>query len=53
MESNLCRRKKGHRMKFRRLALLLVAAMVVVTGFYGVRILLHGFTTAAAPSRLQ
>jgi len=27
--------------------------MLVVAGYFGVRILLHGFTTAAEPSRLE
>src|SRR5258708_19383072 len=40
-------------MKFRKIVLLLVIAVVVVAGYFGVRILLHGFTTAAEPSRLE
>src|SRR5260221_3926102 len=40
-------------MKFRKIVLLLVIAVVVIAGYFGVRILLHGFTTAAEPSRLE
>ncbi len=40
-------------MKFRKLVLLLVAAVLAIAGYFGVRILLHGFTTAAEPSRLE
>src|SRR6266436_8661106 len=40
-------------MKFGKVFLLIAAAVLVVAGYFGVRILLHGFTTAAAPSRLE
>jgi mono/diheme cytochrome c family protein len=40
-------------MNFRKAALLLLAAVVIIAGYFGVRILLHGFTTAAEPSRLE
>jgi cytochrome c553 len=39
--------------KFRKIVLLLVAAVLVFAGYFGVRILLHGFTTAAEPSHLE
>jgi predicted CXXCH cytochrome family protein len=40
-------------MKFRNVVLLLVAVVLVIAGYFGGRILLHGFTTAAEPSRLE
>src|SRR3981081_4110508 len=40
-------------MKFRKIVLLLVAAVLVVAGFYAVRIILYGFPPAAEPSRLE
>ena len=40
-------------MKFREIVLLLVAAVLVIAGYFGARILLHGFTTATEPSRLD
>jgi hypothetical protein len=39
--------------KFRKIVLLLVIAVVVVAGYFGVRILLYGFSTAVEPSRLE
>jgi hypothetical protein len=40
-------------MKFRKIVQLLLLAIVIVAGYFGVRILIHGFTTAAEPSRLE
>src|SRR5258707_9075036 len=40
-------------MKFRKIVQLLLIAVIIVAGYFGVRILLHGFTTAAEPSRLE
>src|SRR6266481_6575695 len=40
-------------MKFRIVLLFITAAVLVVAGYFGVRILLHGFSTAVEPSRLE
>ena len=40
-------------MKFRKIAQPLLIAIIVVAGYFGVRILLHGFSTAAEPSRFE
>src|ERR1700747_113543 len=40
-------------MKFRKILQLLLLAIIIVAGYFGVRILINGFTTAAEPSRLE
>ncbi len=40
-------------MKRWKIVLLLAATAIVIAGFYATRLILRGFTTAAAPSRLE